>query len=145
MVATKTDIRQYRYILKEIKDLEKRMKSIQKQLDKLETSGSVIDTVSGGYGGTQIFKIEGIPEGIYSKKKSSLLFQKMRHRENLDRLSEIEKSVCSFIDGIPDSEDRTIFRMYYEDGFSQQQISMQMSVDQSTVSRILNKYLKQLA
>lgn len=46
-----------------------------------------------------------------------------------------------WIDQIPDSITRRIFRMYYEDGQSQQNIAKQMHIDQSIVSRKISKYL----
>ena len=139
-MISKSVLKEYRYIKKESQDIERRLKALERQLAELESVGTVIDSVSGGYGGTQHFRIEGFPDGEYSKKKTRLLLQKQRHEINLQRIQEIENDVCSFIDHIPDSRGRTIFRMYYEDGKSQQQIALKMNMDQCTVSRELSKY-----
>ena len=67
--------------------------------------------------------------------------QRHRHEINLSRLKEIEGEVREFIDGIKDSRARIIYRMYYEDGKSQQQIALKMNLDQGTVSKELRKYI----
>ena len=144
-MISKSVLKEYRYIKKEHIDLERRIKQLEHKLDELSSVGTVIDSVSGGYGGTQRFKIEGFPDRDYSKTKSRLLLQKSRHEKNMSRIEEIETDVWSFIDSIPDSRARTIFRMYFEDGKSQQQISMKMHMDQCTVSREISKYLNNLA
>lgn len=144
-MISKSDLREYRYIKKERIDLERRIRQLQRKLDEISTSGTVKDSVSGGYGGNQHFMVEGFPDKNYSEVKSKLLYQKSRHEQNKLRISEIEERVCNFIDSIPESRARTIYRMYYEDGKSQQQIAMKMNMDQCTISRILNKYLEKLA
>lgn len=140
-MISKNILKQYRYLLKEIPDLERRIKIIQNQLQKLESEGVVVDKVSGGQGGREHFKIEGFPIAKYSKKKTRLLFQMMRYEQIVSELSEIESDVCHFIDSIPDARSRMIFRFYYEDGMSQQSIAMKMNMDQCTVSRELEKYV----
>lgn len=144
-MVSKSVLKQYRYLLKEIPDLERRIKNTQNQLQKLEAGGNVVDKVSGGEGGKQHFRIEGFPVAEYSYKKTRLLSQMLRHEQSVSRLSEIEADVCNFIDNIPDSRGRMIFRFYYEDGMSQQSIAMKMNMDQCTVSRELEKYLSELA
>ena len=51
----------YLYLKKEIEELEKDIAKKEKELRKIIEEGTVIDSVSGGYGGTQHFRIEGIP------------------------------------------------------------------------------------
>lgn len=144
-MITKSILKEYRYIKKEHIDLEYRIRQLQRKLDELASTGTVIDSVSGGYGGTQHFKIEGFPDGDYSKIKSKLLLQKSRHEQNISRIDEIEKEVCDFIDSIPESRARTIFRYYYEDGMSQQSIAFKMNLDQTSVSREIDRWISKLA
>lgn len=144
-MITKSLLKEYRYVKKERVDLETRIKQLERKLDELSSSGSVKDSVSGGFGGDQHFVIEGFPDRDYSSTKSKLLYQKHRHEQNLQRIQSIEKEVCEFIDQIPDSRGRTIFRLYYEDGKSQQQIALKMHMDQCSVSREISKYLNNLA
>lgn len=140
-MISKAVLKEYRYIKKESEDIGRRIEKINKQLQELESSGTVLDSVSGGSGGKQHFRIEGFPTRDYTKKKNYLLMQRHRHEINLSRLKEIEGEVCEFIDGIKDSRARIIYRMYYEDGKSQQQIALKMNLDQGTVSKELRKYI----
>lgn len=144
-MVTKSILKQYRYILKENTDLERRIENIKKQLEKLETEGNVVDKVSGGEGGKQHFRIEGFPVAEYSTKKTRLLSQMLRYEHNLKFIEESEKEVCEFINGIPDSRARMIFRFYYEDGMSQQSIALKLHIDQSLVSKEVDKYLCKLS
>lgn len=144
-MISKKDIKQYRYILMETPDIENRIKRSQKRLEKLEQEGNVVDSVSGGAGGNQHFRIEGFPVSEYSREKTKMMYQMLRHEKNMQILADIEKEVCRFIDNIPEPRARMIFRFYFEDGMTQQQIAMKVHVDQKTVSNDLNKYLNELS
>lgn len=144
-MISKKDMKQYRYILMETPDIENRIKRSQKRLEKLESEGNVVDKVSGGEGGNQHFRIEGFPIAEYSKEKTRLLTQMLRHEKNMEILTQIEKEAIEFIDSIPEPRARMIFRFYFEDGMTQQQIAMKVHVDQKTVSNDINKYLNQLS
>lgn len=140
-MISKDLLKEYRYIKKEQVDIERRIRQLDRKLDELSAAGVVIDSVSGGYGGTQHFKIEGFPDGAYSKIKNRLLLQKSRHEKNISRIDEIEEEVCNFIDNIPDSRARMIFRYYYEDGMSQQYIAMKLHIDRTLVSKEIEKWI----
>lgn len=144
-MITKKDMKQYRYILMETPDIENRIKRSQKRLEKLESEGNVVDKVSGGEGGNQHFRIEGFPVAEYSREKTRLMTQMLRHEKNMEFLAEVEKEICGFIDNIPEPRARMIFRYYFEDGMTQQQIAMKVHIDQKTVSNDLNRYLDQLS
>jgi len=51
-------------------------------------------------------------------------------------------AVESWIEAIPDSVARRIFRMYYEDGLTQRQIARKLHMDQSNISKKISKFLK---
>lgn len=144
-MITKSVLKQYRYMLKEIQDLENRINRTREQLQKLESEGNVVDKVSGGEGGLQHFRIEGFPVAEYSAKKTRLLAQMLRYEKNMKIISDLEKEVGDFIDNIPDGLTRMVFRYYYEDGMSQQQIGMELNMDQATASRIIERELDKLA
>lgn len=144
-MITKSTLKQYRYLLKENTDLDKRITNTKNQLKKLEAEGNVVDKVSGGYGGTQHFIIEGFPEAEYSRKKTRLLTHILRHEKNMEVLSGITEEICKFIDNIPDARARMIFRYYYEDGMSQQSIAIKLHIDQTLVSKEIDKYLSKLS
>ena len=144
-MISKKDMKQYRYILMETPDIENRIKRSQKRLEKLENEGNVVDKVSGGEGGNQHFRIEGFPIAEYSREKTRMQQQMLRYEHNMAVLAQIEDEICQFIDSIPEPRARMIFRFYYEDGMTQQQIAMKVHVDQKTVSNDLNKYLEKLS
>ena len=77
-MISKSVLKEYRYIKKEHIDLERRIKQLEHKLDESSSFGTVIDSVSGGYGGTQRFKIEGFPDRDYSKTNRRLLLQQSR-------------------------------------------------------------------
>ncbi len=65
-----------------------------------------------------------------------------RYRARIAKLKAECADVELWIEEIPDSLTRRIFRMYYVDGMTFQQIGKRCHVDKSTVSRKISKYLK---
>lgn len=137
---SKSILKQYRYLTKELEDLKLRIERTTKQLKRLENEGTVLDTVSGGIGGIQHFKIEGFPVAEYSKKKTRLLLQLAQYENDESEIADITKGVQDFIHNIPDSRDRMVYRFFYVDGLNQQTIAKKLHIDQSVVSRTLDKY-----
>jgi DNA-directed RNA polymerase specialized sigma subunit len=132
--------KQYIALENEVKDLDKRIKRTEKRLEKIRENGTVKDLVYGGDGGNQPYHIEGFPTRDFSTLKTALEIQQYKLEAARD-LAEIRKTdIMTAIDNIPDSESRTICRMYFLDGKTQAQIAMAMCMDQSSVCRKLNKY-----
>ncbi len=63
-------------------------------------------------------------------------------RQRKEQLEDECSQVEDFIEGIPDSLMRRIFRMYYIDNMSQRQIAEKVHIDKSTVSRKIEKFIK---
>lgn len=63
-------------------------------------------------------------------------------RQRKEQLEDECRQVEDFIEGIPDSVTRRIFRMYYIDNMKQRQIAEKLHIDKSTVSRKIEKFLK---
>lgn len=139
-MVNKSVLKQYRYLTKEVEDLKARIKRTKEQLSRLESEGTVRDKVVGGYGGNQSYQIEGFPMAEYSNKKTRLLLQMAQYENYEAEISEITQKVHDFIHDIPDSRDRMVFRYFYIDGFNQQSIARKLHIDQSVVSRTLDKY-----
>lgn len=137
---SKSFLNQYRYLTKELEDLRTRINRTTKQLEEIENSGTVTDSVKGGMGGMQHFKIEGFPMAEYSKKKTRLLLQLAQYENDEAELSEMEKLIHDFIRRIGNSRDRMVYRYFYIDGLNQQSIAKKLHIDQSVVSRTLDKY-----
>ena len=59
-------LKEYNNLKEEKKDIQNSLSRIQKQLERLEEKGyKVKDSVKGGEGGIQIFKVEGYPYPEY--------------------------------------------------------------------------------
>lgn len=76
-------------------------------------------------------KIEGeerVSKGIeYSRVKDLLLSRKARLRRREEKLLELTNSVEKFIESIEKDEIRTMFRFYYIEGLTWQQVAMEMN------------------
>lgn len=108
-------IEQYRDLIRECEDLERRIGMRQKQIERAER---VKDKVRGGEGGNTPFTIEGIKDRAYSDNKSDLQRSMIRlsflREQQYKMLDEVE----SYIAAVPDSERRMIMRYHYQDGYS---------------------------
>ena len=117
-MVSKEILTQYNDLLEEAKEVRERISQTEKQIAKIEEEGNVIDTVSGGSGGIQHFKIEGFPYPEYSRKKSLLYARKSilanLELELLETLNQVEK----FIASVEDSRMRRIITLRFIDNLS---------------------------
>ena len=107
-MVTKQVLNQYNDLVAEIHDLEEKIAKIRKELDKIEQQGAVVDTVSGGYGGTQHFRIEGFPYPEYDKKRYLLKIREAQlvsyQIQQMELVNEIER----FLQNVDDAAMRRI-------------------------------------
>ena len=89
---------------------------MEKQIDRIEKDGNVIDKVRGGEGGLQSFKIEGFPYPEYSRKKTLLNIRKAVLCELEIELLETLNQVEEFIASVKDSHMRRIINLRVVDG-----------------------------
>lgn len=115
---TKDILVQYCELREEAKDLHNRIQKLEDQIKKIESDGAVIDSVKGGEGGIQNFKIQGFPYPEYSHKKTRLYLNKAQlenaEYELLETLSKVEE----YVQAISDSRIRAIMRYRYIDNLS---------------------------
>lgn len=52
------------------------------------------------------------------------------------------QQVEEFVESIPDSLTRRIFRMCYLDGYTQKRVAAEVNLDRSTITKKIDKYLK---
>ena len=117
-MISKEILTQYSDLQEEVKEVRNRIESTEKQIAKIEEEGNVIDTVSGGSGGIQHFKIEGFPYPEYSRKKS-LLYVRKATLVNLElELTETLNQVEEFIAGVEDSRIRRIVTLRFIENLS---------------------------
>lgn len=137
---TEQELRQYKAVKNEILDLNRRIEETK------QTETVSLGTVRGSSSHfpyiPQTFKVVGIePEDMVQKQKEVSKLLKQREAKR-DELLKIQKEIEDYINGIPDSITRMIFRMYFLDGLNQIEIGRKAGYDQGTVSRKIKNYLK---
>lgn len=109
---------QYSDLQEEVKEVRERIERTERQIAKIEEDGNVIDTVSGGSGGIQHFKIEGFPYPEYSRKKTLLYARKATLASLELELMEMLNQVEEFIASVDDSRMRRIITLRFIDNLS---------------------------
>lgn len=123
---TKGILVQYCDLQEEVKDIRKRIDNLERQIEKIEEEGSVIDSVKGGIGGIEHFKITGFPYPEYSRKKTRLHLNRAQLENTEFELLETLGSVEDYIQSIEDSRIRRILRLRYVDNFTWVKVAMNM-------------------
>lgn len=120
---------EYEAMKEEIKDLRKRIEADKKELDRLNNT-VVVDSVSCGKKGKKplrTVKIQGKPTAEIARKKV-LLKNRQAKLEQLEmELLELTNQVEEYIEQIPKSELRTMFRFYFMDGMTYLKVADQMN------------------
>ena len=122
-MVSKEVLVQYIDLREEQKEVTERISKLEKQIDKIESDGAVVDKVRGGLGGIQSFKIEGFPYPEYSRKKTLLYNRKAilseLEMEITERLNEVEQ----FIKSVQDSHLRRIITYRVVEGLSWNEVA----------------------
>lgn len=127
MALSKDILIQYSDMKEEIKDLHRRIEQLKRELYKMEEDGTVKDTVTGGLGGTQHFVVEGLPAPALRRKALQIKARKEKAAKMEGELLELVCQVDDYINGMPTSELRIMFRFYYIDNLSWPQVAMRMN------------------
>ena len=118
MAISKEVLVQYADLQQECKEVREKIEKLEKQIDRIEKDGNVIDKVRGGEGGLQSFKIEGFPYPEYNRKKTLLYARKATLVELEMELLETLNQVEEFIASIKDSHIRRIISLRIVDNLS---------------------------
>lgn len=120
---------QYCELRGEIKDLRERIDNDKRRLRKIEEEGVVSDTVTGTRkdGTIGAIKITGFPLPEYSKVNAMLKKRIAKLQIMEDELLEAVNAVDDFINSIPKSDLRQIFRFYYIDDLTWDMVAMRMN------------------
>ena len=119
---------QYVEMKEEIKDLRRRIHENERELAKLENM-IVTDSVTRGKRGKPLgtVKITGRPTAAIALKQS-LLKNRNKKLEILEtELLELTNQAEEYIETIPKSELRIIFRLYYIDDLTWYQVALKMN------------------
>lgn len=131
MEMTKEILIEHCELRQEAADLRLRIERDQRRLSEMQEKGYVVsDTVKGTRKDGTIgpIKITGFPEPAYEDTKAMLKkrIAKLEIVES-DLLAAVNK-VDDYIETIPKSELRQIFRLYYLDDLTWAQVALQMNV-----------------
>ena len=119
----------YTEVREEVKDLRKRIQQLEREIQNLEET-KVSDTVTRGKKGKKSLgtvKITGVPQTLIWKKRESLNIRKAILVKKETKLLELINEVEEYIDNIGKAELRMMFRYYYVDDLTWQQVSNRMN------------------
>ena len=117
---------QYSVMVEEVKDIRRRIQALQRDIDKLEmVSDSVLGTRPDGTYGS--IRIKGYPMPEFCRKKAALDRYKNLLEQKEAELLELMSQAEEFIQSIPKSELRVMFRLYYIDGLTWYQVAYRMN------------------
>lgn len=131
-MVTKEILIQYSDLQKEAKETQSKIENLEKSISKIESrileieaGETVKDKVTGGLGGQQHFKIEGVPLKEYNQRKSDLMVKKLLLNQRKSTLEILEfdllqktNEVEEFITTIDDSRMRRIINLRFIEGLS---------------------------
>ncbi|MDY5988301.1 MAG: hypothetical protein SPJ11_01465 [Coprococcus catus] len=116
---------QYSDLVEEVKDLRRRIRKLQDDIDKLEpVKDSVKGTRRDGTIGS--ITISGYPVPVYYRYKNQLEKREAALRKKEAELLELVNTVEEYITGINDSKMRRILRYRYIDNMSWTKIAFRM-------------------
>lgn len=123
---TKEVLIQCRDMAEEVKDIQRRIEKIKEELHRIDiVSDSVKGTrLDGTYGS---IKITGYPMPRWKRKTGALNKNKELLEEKEIELLELMAQAEEYIESIPNSEFRTMFRLYYMDGLTWVQVAHKMN------------------
>lgn len=122
-MVSKNVLIQYSDLQEEIKEVRERIDKTEKEIDKIESDGNVFDSVCGGIGGIEHFRIEGFPYPEYSRKKTLLYARKATLTSLEMELLETLNSVEEFIASVKDSRMRRIITLRFINSLSWNEVA----------------------
>lgn len=144
MAVSKEILNQYTNLQKECKEVREKINKLEKQIEKIEDEGVVIDKVRGGEGGLQSFRIEGFPYPEYSRKKTLLFARKAKLSDMELELLEKVNMVEEYISSLSDSHIRRIISLRVVEGLSWGKIAIKMGGNntEDSVRMCYNRFIE---
>lgn len=143
-MITKELLSQYTSLMKERDEVEASIDRLERRIAKLESDGTVIDSVKGGYGGIQRFVIEGFPNDDIEIRRGLLRLRK-KHLEILDdrilaQINEIEE----FMHNVQSSPIRMIVRLRYIENLQWEDVANKFGAGytEDSVKKMFYRYLE---
>lgn len=135
---------QYSSLRKEIPEVKEKIAKLERDIENIEAGETVVDSVSGGNGGKQHFRIEGTPYPEYSRKKTLLYARKATLELLEEDLSRKTNEIEEFIAHVPDSRIRRIINLRFVEGLTWNQVADRIgggNTDES-VKKMYQRYIK---
>ena len=144
-MVTKEVLSQYSDLQEEVKEVRLKIERLEKDISKIEAGEMVIDSVSGGDGGKEHFKIEGIPFPEYSRKKTLLYARKATLQLLEDDLLEKTNEVEEFIASVDDSRIRRIINLRFLENQSWNKVADQIGGNntEDSVRKAFDRFMKE--
>lgn len=122
-MVSKNVLIQYSDLQEEIKEVRGRIEKTEKEISQIEADGCVVDSVCGGSGGIQHYRIEGFPYPEYNRKRTLLYARKATLTSLEMELLETLNSVEEFIAGVDDSRMRRIITLRFIENLSWNEVA----------------------
>ena len=122
----KERLEQYIYLKQEMAKVEMQIRDTERRLQKIDSEGPVIDSVRGGEGNQQHFKIEGFPQVEYERVRTQLLSRRLTLMK-LQAKDESElEAIERFMYGIEDAMLRLIIQYRVIDRLEWQDVAKKL-------------------
>lgn len=138
---------QYCDVKQEYDDIRTRRDTLKRDIERMEKEQiSVIDSVTGGNGGIQHYKIEGYPYPEYSRKRTLLIARDNQLQVYEIKLLEITKEVERFIEKIENSRMRRMITYRFLDDLTWFQVAQRMGKHHTEEScrKAVERFLKEI-
>jgi DNA-directed RNA polymerase specialized sigma subunit len=138
---TEGELRQYRHIKLEIRELDSRVNELLQQGQQMFNT-KVKGSLSCFPYTPARFNVEGPDENAIKRQQmliDELVWKRERKKEEL---LEKENEIYDFINSIEDPELRLIFTYTFLKGMNQEKVAIKVFMDRSTVSRRISQYFK---
>lgn len=83
-----------------------------------------------------------VPKSVIGVDRNKYYSLKSRWGSRREQLIKECEQVEEYVEDIPDSLTRRIFRMHFIDGYTQKQIAHQVHMDRSTITKKIDNFLK---
>lgn len=128
---TREQLESYRSMQEEINELKYKLEHLAEQ-DFLVGNDVIMDYRSG----------YPVPQSVVGNDYEKYFRLKDRYQKKIIKLQEESNKVEEFVERIPNSLTRRIFRMKYIDGLTQIKIAEKVHMDQCSISRKISAYLE---
>lgn len=130
---TKEFLEEYRSKKEEIGELQYKLRHMYNEDADAMIGNDTILNYNKGY---------PIPQAVVGVDWNKIVRTEKRYEKRIEILTKECVEVEQWIENIPDSLLRRIFRMYYIDKMTQRQIANKVHMDQSSVTRKIDNFLK---